>query len=1106
MIDLLEKSPALTLDNLGEEHQSIARQCFYQFQPYLMASIGESASRQVLEKLEADLLENLNSDLSQALGTGPVKNSIEKSFFIDLKTQFKRDLQKIGDICQQREQTYANLSASKLTSALSSKLDLSGGSSAPELQLRNGTTSPTNPLANIAAEPLNYGFAGKEVIYFEASAAGLKYTVVSPSGLTVSDLLTKKDLPDLNTGISENIPFLDFERIKALPIDQARVKEFGACLSDLHKASQEWNNDSIPPALKASGAQLLHKISRQTFYILRELSQNNASNPEFIRHKLLVMREKTIPQLLSVADQMEVEAQLAHGSLTSALEQHLQAMVHNLVEETERHFALTASTPELQGSATALKTRIQPARQRQQLALQNLNKSEQIKAAFESFYNIIEDQQFQGKRLIDLPAETKQQLKEHFVYFRTHVLQLNSDLEEAIVNGLNGESRSRFYGIKTFYDYYVHNYQNMDWITNLIANKELISKAINQPEASQQHIVDTNYALEQEIVKGTDFLLRPVDIKQDLILFNEPEALNLSSKESAALNAKQMDYGVQIAKLEDLSHDQAYALHAYYTLRTYDLHQAGTAYEQFIHLIASTNSEHLSDLPASEKLLARQYYFQFRPFFLAAMAKASPEGLKAAQNSDAAIIANLNSQAGDRVLTDTFLKNKAWFKETLTQLDASCEAKLTHYQELGHKKLKESLASKLNFPAAIRIDELKLTEMPPFTVKSDFAEALASPFRQEELQTLSPLITAVTAARGHTAPRLLPNLNYGSRANHVLKHDHYAQKIGEFRQSLMNLTQSFNLAVRNELHLASQQPNKLPYPELEDPDKVLAQSRQVLAIKQLFNALYHFEHIIGKLQKLDNNSSKLIYVYHLLQAYGHISELYELCKSLTSDPHLSMLTQELLTKAREMKQVVMKESEPYLADASKVDPQEVPGEVRYNAIWYTLQAFFMVPEQIKAALEGDHNLSAEQRQAIQTNTKKVVINIERIISKSDSLRKLLGETFVMYDLFQELRVKLGEFTGITHNFIMDHLEEINTVTFAKILLEVDKWEDKLHLEPGKLSGPMKLILDELYNGMLEPLELRSEQHMKLVFLIRQPPSAWPRLISVWTRPKNSLSR
>ncbi|MCE3045186.1 hypothetical protein [Legionella sp. 16cNR16C] len=1080
-IQLLEASPAASLLELSEADKQLARQYYNQFQPYFMVFMAEALPRQLFERLDQDIVDNLNAGL---FNYKPAPNSISKDFFKDSSAAFQQTLRKTETLCLQQQLTYRNLGFDKLADALAANLDLGAGLSAPELTLKPLDQPLSNALAAIPAEPLNYGHAGNQAIYYEVTDKGLAYSVVTAAGESISDILSENDLPDLSSPVSEHIPFLDFENIKTLAVSPSTLSQLEQAFSILQKAKQEWDSYAAPRELKDAASKLAYKLTRQSFYTLRELLQNGASNPQFIRHKLLVMKEEIIPQLLGIADQIELKAQLVHGKLGNRLEESLESLYLGLVKETEKFFPVVADSPELlEGSAAAFDKRSQGPRERQQIAQQNLNKIERAQAAFEAFYQIIEDEELQGKRLIDLPPSTKLLLKKHFVYFRSYVLEAAPELEDAIVNGLNGEGRAALYGFKALYDRYVHNYQNMDWIANVRSNKELIGKGIARDNASQQHMMDQNRALEEELVAKAEIFLHPVSIEQDLVLFNEAKAIHLSPQASREADVQAMDYGRQICKMDNLSFEQAESLHAYYTLRKDDLQKAELYFEQFTNILQGAKTEFVCDMSAEEKLNARRYYYQFRPYFLAATAaKRSVENMK---ELDAAIIQNLNPESEQelriiKVRTNDFSNNAAWFKEVLASMDKICDRKLMQYQQLGDGKLKERLDAKISYPAGAPIAELKLRTDIQTEVRSDFAEALASPFLHDELRTLSSKIMAVIASRGHAPAKVLPNLVYGNRSSYVFKHDYYAQKIGDFRESLMKLTQFLNISVKTELHLGTQERNKLPFPELEDPHKVLAQSHQVLHIKQLFNALYHVEQIIKQLQKLDNSSTKLLYVFYLLQAYGHVSELLELCKALAADPHLSMLANELLAKAQDMKRVVMEQSEPYLSDASNVDPEEVPGEVRYNAIWYTLQAFFMVPAQIKSALEGQPNLSEAQLLSIQTNTKKVVIHIERIIANSDSYFRLLLETPVMYRLFQELRVRLAEFTQTTNNFTIDHLEEINTVIFAKILLETDKWEDKLNLAPGTLTGPMKVILDELYKGMLEPLDLVSEKHMRLV--------------------------
>lgn len=280
--------------------------------------------------------------------------------------------------------------------------------------------------------------------------------------------------------------------------------------------------------------------------------------------------------------------------------------------------------------------------------------------------------------------------------------------------------------------------------------------------------------------------------------------------------------------------------------------------------------------------------------------------------------------------------------------------------------------------------------------------------------------------------------------------------------------------------------HSLPYPELQNVHQSLEQGQQVVAIKRLFNALYHLEKICIDMEALNENSCRIdivnkgLYVANLLHAKGQLDEISKIAQELYKSPFLNLLAEDIITKAKTLYEGITASSEPYRVSFEEVNTQ--PNEaLKYSGLWYALNAFMLVPEHIKT-LSSQTPLSVAELQAVQENTKRTVVKIEKLILSTDSFLywKALFKTPMMFKLFSELREKLDEFTTLSHDAVLDHIEDINTNLFPRILIETDKWEDRFALAPGKLSGSMKLLLDEFYKGLLEPLGFQSQRHIELV--------------------------
>lgn len=322
---------------------------------------------------------------------------------------------------------------------------------------------------------------------------------------------------------------------------------------------------------------------------------------------------------------------------------------------------------------------------------------------------------------------------------------------------------------------------------------------------------------------------------------------------------------------------------------------------------------------------------------------------------------------------------------------------------------------------------------------------------------------------------LAVNTQHANRAHYLLKKDTCSRHIADYRKSLFQFTAALNLPARQYL---KPQEKGIPFPQLENRQSLLAEPQQLLNIKRLFNALYYLEQMVIELEKLNDKSNESTYVYHLLQVYHAINTIYQLSLSFYHDPHSRLVCRDLMMKARQLYQFTRDQTQPYLVHPEEVEPKEEP--LHYNGLWYTIQAFMVVPEHI-AALNYQTPIPADRLEKIRLNTKRIATNIEKIIHDSPSYFRLLLDTPVMYGLFMELKAKLIQFSQTSHDAVMDHLDEINSVLFTRLLMETDHFEAKLALKPGVLATSMKAILDQFYQGLVEPAGLVSAQHLELVF-------------------------
>ncbi|RUR10233.1 hypothetical protein [Legionella septentrionalis] len=310
------------------------------------------------------------------------------------------------------------------------------------------------------------------------------------------------------------------------------------------------------------------------------------------------------------------------------------------------------------------------------------------------------------------------------------------------------------------------------------------------------------------------------------------------------------------------------------------------------------------------------------------------------------------------------------------------------------------------------------------------------------------------------------------RAHHVIKHQKFSQTLTEVKVTCERFLRFFNPAILARLKPAQ---TGIPYPELESLDEALKESHQTLKLKRLFNCLYHLEQASINLESLNEKSGQFKYMVAVIHAGYELYQAWELIKALAKDPAFALIGHEILHKLQHVYTLGLSVTKPYLPQKDALLPETSIG-VGAN---YFINILMILPEHIIHAQKKE-DLSSELLEKLQASSLASAKEIERIINSSDSLFKLFFKISPMYNLFNKLKTQLTDLALTAHDSIADHLTEIRDRVLTGILLETDRWEDQLGLMPGALSNTMKRILDEFYQGLLEPLGLASQHHINLI--------------------------
>lgn len=875
--------------------------------------------------------------------------------------------------------------------------------------------------AKIKEYPLSYNtglLAGIAVDQMKAGSGKIDYHFLTQVGADLPGYIQQMAnyIQQYSPGLTSVKPTLDKRKLESLRKKSIQL------LSSLESLQNE--NDFFLPAKIVYYVDILRHVIYLSQSTLEQMKNLDESSQEVIRNNLAELKYKWLVPLFGLVDCIEDEALLAPGTLSKPLMAQLKPLYQLLIHYTSNVVKFSEKGRELVTieDDKFIELRLEQTRQRIHKAQRHLVELEQAQEAFKFFFIILEKPQYAAHALIGLPPITKNALIKHYKHLQPYVKQLDKNLNNDIIRALTEESKR----LSSFNprSWLPHSHEKIK-VAKALELKEKLKTLLSGDQATQQLHLKLNEDLIQSVYEQAECSLIPYVSETNQFSANEFEELNAHSDVGDGFH-----FGVdnfnnhQLINVEKLDSHQLFVLHEYYSEKIAKLKKAQKAYDKFYTIICLHHPNPLVEIDDEIKKQLAQLYSSFHAYIVDSLSASL--GLA---NRDTEIIEALSNEApseeASRISTGYFRRSNRYLLSFFTFTLSSWQQRAKVLQALANKKLKQETESS----------------------------------------------------------SLIPDFTTTERADHLIKHRQYSTAISEFKESLFKLTGLFNDAIRKELEISFDligffEPGA-PFPVLKNRNQTLEQPQQVLGIKRLLNCLYHLEKTCEELEKLNEKSSQSIYVYHLVRAYNHVSDLIELATALSQDPHFKLLAVDLVSQAKKIYHTLIIGSEPYRKEPTTVAIPHHDKEIQYGSIWYSLNAFMLIPAHV-AALLKQTSLSEKEVASISSHTKQVVLNIESVIESSDSYFKLFLKTPLMYRLFKELKHKLKQFSALTHDSVMGHLEEINSDLFARILLETDQWEDNLGLKPGQLSGPMKSMLDELYKGLLEPLGCISQKHIALL--------------------------
>ncbi|KTD22220.1 SdhA, GRIP coiled-coil protein GCC185 [Legionella lansingensis] len=907
-------------------------------------------------------------------------------------------------------------------------------------------------------------------------------------------------------------------------IDKAKLGDLQESAFKLLKSIENLQSGDIFISFKALNyIKIIRHIFTLSMSTLEQIGYMNESSQEVVRYNLGQLKHVYLPALFALVDRLEDQALLRPGTLTTPLMNQIKPWYELLGVYASTIVNFSAKGKELLtlDDSRFNEARLEQTRQRISTAQWDLTKHNIAEQALNDFFEVIEDSSFAGYSLLNLPKEDKQFLANKYQFLHPYMKIIAPELANLILRDLSEENTWGRQIVRPWH--WIKRQAGPLALTTLIAIKAKLQTELSKDKATHLFHIKLNKDI-LRFVEESEKHVCPYSGELPDATFNEAKILGIDPTSSVQrLAFRQTPAGFSLSNPDDLTLEQARKLHAYHKTQHLKLIRAQGAWNKFIKLLAHENvysGENIElllygeDINSARKAKLLRLYRQFQPYFLKSFTDSDR-----AKAQDQAIIASLSEKP--LLMTRAPKANLAtahFFTQQRIDLVNALFISLEPFKTVHAKKAKiyakvaeKKYISEVN--ATILSPDYTTNPRAHFALKhTEYSKTIAE-YRASLIRLLGDdydlSLMSITSFDKLDTSKL-------DKKPYLIKDDQGKYQIWGYKENKWQLTdigdleidfawkegQTVFISPKDEIYSTLKKAHTrlldvfgktfkercipaatgIPFPELMDQKTALIEPKQVIGIKRIFNSLYHLENVCLELEKLDDHSIKLVYLRHLLLVKGHAQELLELAKELATDPHFSLLATELKDKALMVYKTFMEQKETYAVDSEEVhlpEPQYEGKKIKYGSLWHTLHTFMLVPEHIEATLHNQP-LSAESKLRVNTRTKQITINIERIIEDSNSYFKLFLDSPTMYSLYKELQQKLNDFTTTSRTAVLSHLEELNTDLFVRMLIEADQWEDKLGLTPGLLAGPLKALLDEFYKGLLDPLKLGSQDHIYFI--------------------------
>ncbi|GGI86295.1 hypothetical protein [Legionella impletisoli] len=809
--------------------------------------------------------------------------------------------------------------------------------------------------------------------------------------------------------------------------------------------------------------RIIRQVVTLALSILEEANHLNETAQSAICAKMNTLKYFLSGELLAATDKIEEAMMLKPGFLSNHLKRHLQNFYNILVHYINKYVDFSKRQPDLLtlDDEKFHAIRMERAHRRTSKIKVELLRIEEVKCGLNAFFTFLKQPRFKGMRLKDLPHSAKQELIKNYRLIQPYVNQ--TDLVDVdLVASLTSDPT-----------YLMDPRRLISWIIEYNDSVSFILRSESQLLSlieKEQNTIRFQLSLNQELIQSImtssrSSKLTPCKTQDRFYLIDEARVLGI--EENPVLEFEGQGGHKLLSNPEQLSSTQTRRLYRFYSMYQAKLVGAMSAYETFSGIFRQYPADQtIQTLPEQEKQTLQNLFAVFQPYWF-----------------------HLFTAGQDGFLLDKLMVS----------------ALSTHADDLSKT----------------------VTVSDFFQVQSEFFQGITrhlSLVREKQMQ-LARIHKEVFVRELDVKPLIA--IKRHERAHYVIGHTEYSKAFREFKANLEKFTRIFNDAVQRELKPA---PEGVPFPELGVSTGGYSQSSQVLMLKRLINSAYHLEQLFTHLETLHDQSTQIVYVMKIGRASVHVYNLLLLTNALFVDPYTVQMAGDILEKLKYMQGHVMTLLRPYLlgipalneeepeafeleslpdspgsyasamgsleiqivseggayreqrsrSSSSSVQSLDLPPTVEVNqTILHVLNAMMVLPEHIKSARQGQRLEKAKITQS-HADAYTIAQDIQRIIQHSGSYFKLFLETPRMYELLNDLSVKFEIVTTATHDAVVDNLQHIRNELIPKLLLEADHWEDKFALLPGTISQPLRDMLDAYFIGLIESLELPTQQHLALV--------------------------